>query len=78
MKNKEQALNDYIEVIRHSWTYERMTKEEQNRLEELLHSNRTEKSLRGTHRQRCNIIASIYEAYLLGIGYTDFNWREEN
>ena len=73
---KENALNDFIRMIKDSWTYEKMTKEERKRLLELLSHPRTNEILKGNYKQRYENLNAIYYAYLVGLGYDNFNWRE--
>lgn len=73
---KEEALNNYIEMIKNSWTYEKMTKEEQTRLLDLLNHPRVVDSLKGTFIQRWASLQAIYYAFLIGLGYAPINWRE--
>lgn len=77
-KNKENALNDFYEMIKNSWTYERMTEKEKERLSAVLFLDvHIEKVLKGTYSQRWEILQAIYTTFLNAIGYTDFSWREE-
>ena len=77
-KNKEMVLSDFIVMIRNSWTYDKMTYKEKDRLLEMLDSNRTKDALKGTYNNRWSVLQAIYHAYLIGIGYSDFSWREDN
>ena len=75
-KTKENAIILFDEMIKQSWTYAKMTKEEQEKwLQVLYDTSRTENCLKGNFYQRWDILNAIYSAYLIGIGYTDFNWR---
>ena len=74
--NKEKALWDFKEMIKKSWTYGKMTSEEKKTWEKVLFSTRTKNSLKGNYNTRWEILQAIYGAYLLGIGYNNFNWRE--
>ena len=76
MKNKENTLNDFLEIIKNAWTYDKMTKEEQNRLFEVMNSVRINKSLKGNYNHRWDILNGLYYAFLIGIGYDNFHWRE--
>ena len=53
-KNKEMVLSDFIVMIRNSWTYDKMTYKEKDRLLEMLDSNRTKDALKGTYNNRWN------------------------
>ena len=76
MKEKEKALNNFIEMIQNSWTYGKMTKEEKDKLLELFNHTITKKALKGSYSKRWEILQAVYYSYLIGIGYDNFNWRE--
>lgn len=71
-KNKEKAREEYIEMIRESWTYKRLTEEERARVCSALDSA----TIIGTWRQRWEQLQNIYSAFLDGCGYTPQGWRE--
>lgn len=72
---KEQAQADFVEMIKISWTYGKLTEQEkENALTALWNVN----SLRGNYQQRWDFLNDIYTAFLLGAGYDDYNWRSEN
>ena len=77
MKNKEQAIEDFIQMIKESWTYQRLTKKEQDNFISHLYWERTSKIIKGSYLERYNLLNDLYWFYLLGIGYTDFTWREK-
>ena len=70
------ALNDFIEMILNSWTYDRMTKAERENAVEVLRQTQEFSALKGTYRARFQTLHAVYNAYLIGIGYNSFNWRE--
>lgn len=78
MKNfdKDLALPMFKEMIENSWTYERLTNDEKQRLSELFMNIRVFDALKGSYNQRWEILEAIYTAFLKGVGYTNFNWRE--
>ena len=73
--DKSEAMRDFMTVIRQSWTWAKMTGEEQARCCEVIQFCH-DTSLIGTYSQRFAQLHSVYNAYLIGIGYTDGNWRE--
>ena len=75
-KIKENILNDYKNIIFHSWTYSKMTKEEKQKLIETFDNIQTQEALKGTYNQRWAILQAIYTSFLNGLGYDGFNWRE--
>lgn len=77
MKNKENVLNDFKEMIVNSWTYQKMTYEEQKRLFEEFDHVRVDNALKGNYNARWNILQAVYGSYLAGLGYNSFNWRDE-
>ena len=77
MKDKNNVFTDFIEMIQHAWTFERLTKKEKNIIITLLTSERIKKDTTGGYNQRWNTLSNIYYAYLVGLGYDSFNWRNE-
>lgn len=73
---KEKALDNFIDMIEQSWTFDKMTKEEKQRLSVLFHHTRTLEILKGTYKQRWEILQGVYFAYLMGLGYSPIGWRE--
>lgn len=76
-KNKDNVIYDFQNMIADSWTYDKMIFEERLRWLDVLYSNSTQSSLKGTYKARWDILNAIYHSYLMGLGYTDFNWRDE-
>ena len=75
MNNKD-ALKEYEKMIINSWTYKKMTADEQIKLFETFEHIRTKDAFKGTFNQRWNVLQAIYGAFLAGLGYNNFNWRE--
>lgn len=74
---KENVLIDFKKMIKQLWTYDRLTIEERDRLFKCFESIQTKEALKGTYQQRWEILQSIYSAFLLGVGYDSFNWRDQ-
>lgn len=74
-KPKEQANADFIQMTRHSWTYQRMTEQEKAACDQALTSAPTQ-DISGTYKQRWSAYNAVYHAFLLGLGYTGPAWRE--
>lgn len=74
-KPKEKAFPDFLEMTRHSWTYQRMTEEEKSRCEKALR-NAALLDIVGSYSHRYGALNGVYYAFLLGIGYTGALWRE--
>ena len=66
---KENVLNDYLVMIKNSWTYEKLIKN-------IFYSIRTENALKGTYKQRRAVLDAIYFAFLKGLNYEPIGWRE--
>ena len=73
---KENVLNDYIVMIKNSWTYEKLTEEEKENLKDIFYSIRTENALKGTYKQRRAVLDAIYFSFLKGLNYEPIGWRE--
>lgn len=75
-KIKENVLQDFINMIQNAWTFDKMTEGEKKRLFETLHDIPTTIATKGTYQQRWEILQAIFSAYLAGLGYSGFDWRE--
>ena len=77
MYEKENAVNDYFEnVTKKSWTWNRMTNEEKDRFTEFL--SEWKDKIKGNVKARREQFCMIYSAFLEGLGYSGFMWREES
>lgn len=74
--NKENAIENFNNMIIKSWTYARLTSAEKDQWKRTLESAPLKAAVKGTYKQRWNILNGIYTAFLYGCGYTDFKWRE--
>lgn len=67
------AVEDYFEnVIKKSWTWERLTEEEKRRFVNMPVFD----EIRGADKQRVEWLNTIYHAFLVGLGYKLIGWRE--
>ena len=78
MKNKENIIEDYQQMVYKSWTYEKMTPQEKHQWAEVLDLLQITEALKGTYKQRWAILQAIYFSFIMGLGYTGWNWREES
>ena len=78
MKNKESVIKEYLEMIKKSWTWAKLTDEEKECFENFLASHpMVEKAVKGNYKQRWNVLETIYYAFLLGCGYGNkVDWRD--
>jgi hypothetical protein len=74
---KENVLENFKNMIKKAWTYDKMTTQEQNALMDVLNHPNTTTALKGKYHQRWDVLNAIYWGYLKGLGYNGFNWREE-
>lgn len=74
-RKKESALIEFMNMIYKSWTWERMTKAEQNRFEENIDFWYS-KTVKGSFPQRWEHLQAIYSMFLCGLGYSGPKWRE--
>lgn len=73
-KSKERAYSDFIEVIMHSWTWEKMTAQERDTfIDRVLEYSK----VTGSYNSRYNQYQNLYSAYLFGLGYSGGEWRED-
>lgn len=75
-KNKEQVFDDYIEMIKKSWTFGKMTDEEKANCIELFENINKREDITGTYIQRWKSLNAVYSGYLCGLGYKGGNWRD--
>ena len=78
---KENAYSNWLEMIKESWTWKRLTEDEQTKFVQELENFCGELSsiqiLKGTYDQRWSLLNVLYSFYLDGLGYQPNNWREE-
>ena len=74
---KENAVGNFYENIKKSWTYAKLTTAEKDRLENVIFSVQIERALKGNYKQRYEILNSIYHSFLMALDYNPINWREE-
>ena len=74
MKKYSTAVEDYFQnTIKKSWTWERLTKDEQQRFIDM---NVFDK-IKGNDQTRVEWMNTIYQSYLIALGYQPIGWREE-
>ena len=77
-RQKENALNEFIDMIHHAWTWDRMTETERERFNNMIRSTRTKNAVKGGWEARWHILQALFGAFLDGLGYDGPNWREPN
>jgi len=78
MKANESAKESYIEMIKRSWTWNRLTQEERTKFLELLDHPCSSVVIKGTYNQRWEACEALYHTFLAGLGYDadPLEWRE--
>lgn len=69
------AKSDFLETIKRSWTWGRLTMNERVTFEAMLSTY--DDAIKGTYDQRWRICQALYTTYLAGLGYTGGEWREK-
>ena len=75
-KEKEKAYNDFFEMIKISWTFQKLTEKEKENLRDVLFSVRLDNALKGSYKQRRAVLDAVYFAFLKGLNYEPIGWRE--
>lgn len=76
MKNKENAVQEFMEMICKSWTWKRLTDKERKAFEESVKWGVNQKIIAGTWHHRWMICQAMYESFLAALEYVPFGWRE--
>ena len=76
MRKNEQAKQDWLEMIKQSWTWARLTESEKETFLSLLEHPCSAVVIKGTYHQRWEACDALYHTYLEGLGYTPLDWRE--
>lgn len=76
MRTKEQAKQDYLDMIKQSWTWAKLTQQEKDKFLELLEHPCSAVVIKGSYEQRWQACEAIYHTFLEGLGYTPLDWRE--
>lgn len=75
MKDKNDAYDNFIDMIKNAWTWDKMTPEERSRC--ISAFTITRQFIKGSYSARWEMMHAIYEAFLIGIGCTSWDWRRE-
>lgn len=69
---KENAVEQGLEIIINSWTWERLTLDEMDKFLSFVAS----RNIKGTVAQRWDHIFNLFSAFLYGCGYDGPRWRD--
>ena len=74
MAKHTMAVENYFQnVIKKSWTWQRLTEEEQKRFIDMNVFDR----IKGNDKTRVEWLNTIYQSFLSALGYKPLGWREE-
>ena len=73
-RDKEEAFDYYMQVVKESWPYQRLTWRERDRL--IIGLSKYRDRLKGDFYQRADQMAAMYSMFLEGVGYEPTGWRE--
>ena len=74
MAKHTMAVENYFQnVIKKSWTWEKLTEEEQKRFIDMNVFDR----IKGNDKTRVEWLNTIYQSFLSALGYKPIGWREE-
>ena len=74
MAKHTMAVENYFQnVIKKSWTWQRLTEEEQKRFIDMNVFDR----IKGNDKTRVEWLNTIYQSFLSALGYKPIGWREE-
>lgn len=69
-EQNEKAYNDFVEMIRKSWTYAKLDETERKRVEYAL-LGASVKFARGDYKSRTNMLHATYVGFLTALGFED-------
>lgn len=75
-KVKENAVVDFMDMTYKSWTWLRMTNDEQSRFFKELTMGCACNAITGSYEHRWKVMQALYTMYLDGLGY-NWKWREK-
>lgn len=75
-KDKNTSVMDFMQMTYNSWTYNKMSTDEKNRLADVVAWCTNQGIVKGTWKQRWDIMQAVYWSFLQGIGYDGPCWRD--
>jgi hypothetical protein len=76
MKDKELAKQEYLEMIKKSWTWAKLTEKEKDKFLLLLDNPCSTTVIKGDYDQRWDACEALYHTFLVGLDYDPLNWRD--
>lgn len=77
MKDKNLAKQEYIEMIKQSWTWAKLTEKEREKFLGLLEHPCSAVVIKGSYKDRWEACEALYHTFLDALGYAPLHWREE-
>ena len=75
-RTKETAVADFLDFIKKSWTWKKLTDKEKKSFIDTVEAVSERGVIKGTYTSRWNIVQSLYSMFLSGCGYEGGNWRD--
>lgn len=76
MKNKELAQQEWLDMIKKSWTWKKLTAAEKAKFVALFAHPCSNVVIKGSYEQRWEACEALYHAFLEALGYDPLHWRE--
>lgn len=74
--DKEKVIENFNNMIIKSWTYEKLTEAQKKQWKNALDTTPIKKAIKGTYKQRWDILNGIYTAFLYGCGYPNSIFKD--
>lgn len=76
-KNASQVVVNYFQdTIKKSWTWNKLTEEEQQRFVDMVIEDNIFDRIKGKDKTRIEWFNTIYHSFLFALGYKFIGWRE--
>lgn len=75
--SKEFALYDFMEMIKRSWTWGRMTEDEHKRYLEAVERGFELGQIKGSYKDRWDALRLTYSMFLAALEYEPSGWRDK-
>ena len=76
-KNASQVVVNYFQdAIKKSWTWNKLTEEEQQRFVDMVIEDNIFDRIKGKDKTRIEWFNTIYHSFLFALGYKSIGWRE--
>ena len=76
MKDKNLAQQEWLDMIKKSWTWAKLSAEEQEQFLGLLEHACSRVVIKGDYEQRWDACEALYFTFINALGYDPLHWRE--